>query len=169
MSQTFALSTTRLRRLNPVLAMAALTLTTACASSPPPSDSQRELAAFPPAQAGMQRHVVHLPAQTTASHVELVVGQTRQVDCNQHRLGGQLTEQDVPGWGYTFYRYQAGPAVSTMMACPGQSPSTQWVAGPSQLLRANPRLPLVVYVPTGYEVRYRLLTPGSYQNAPVQP
>ena len=158
------------RAIGCLLALASLLpMSTAWAGDPGQSDSQRELAAFPPAEEGMQRHVVHLPRKTSASHVELVVGQTRQVDCNQHRLGGQLTEQDVPGWGYTFYRYQPGPAVSTMMACPGQSTKSQWVAGPSQLLRANPRLPLVVYVPTGYEVRYRLLTPGRYQAAPVQP
>lgn len=146
-----------------------LSLSTAWAGDAAQADSQRELAAYPPAEEGMQRHVVHLPRKTSASHVELVVGQTRQVDCNLHRLGGQLTEADVPGWGYPFYRYQPGPATTTMMACPGQSPRSQWVAGPSQLLRANPRLPLVVYVPTGYEVRYRLLTPGRYQAAPVKP
>ena len=50
-----------------------------------------------------------------------------------------------------------GP-VSTMMACPGQTPREQFVQvrGDDMLLRYNSRLPLVVYVPDGFEVRYRV-------------
>lgn len=46
----------------------------------------------------MKRQVIQLPQQQdeSALKVELLIGQTLEVDCNRHRLGGQL-ESRTPG------------------------------------------------------------------------
>lgn len=138
-------------------------------SAPKATESQANLVAFAKAEPGMERVVIHLPARSKATHVELVIGQNRQVDCNHHRLGGAMEEKVAEGWGFTYYRYEAKPGVSTKMACIGQAPRQAWVQGPQWMVPYNARLPLVVYVTQGHEVRYRLMTPGPYITAKPQP
>lgn len=57
-----------------------------------------------------------------------------------------------------------GPA-STLMACPPDSPKREEFvrANAPELagLRYNPKLPIVVYVPAGTEVRFRVWSAGS--------
>ena len=82
------------------------------------------------------------------------------MDCNQHAFEGTLTEEVVSGWGYPYDELRAvGPLISTLMACPPNEPPRDTfvlVHGDGFLQRYNSRLPVVVYVPTGFEVRYRL-------------
>ncbi|KDB05827.1 Proteinase inhibitor I11, ecotin domain containing protein [Burkholderia sp. lig30] len=146
-------------------ALAAVCLTTAAVCAAAPADAAgvpaEAIKMFPPPADGQQRMVIGLPAlgDEADARVELMVGKTLQADCNQHWFGGELTAETVQGWGYTYYRLGdvKGP-VSTMMACPGQTPREQFVQvrGDDMLLRYNSRLPLVVYVPDGFEVRYRV-------------
>ncbi|AIO31278.1 ecotin family protein [Burkholderia cenocepacia] len=145
-------------------ALAAFCVTTAaCAAGPAsaPAVPAESIKMFPQPTAGQQRVVIALPALENEgdARVELMIGKTLQTDCNQQWFGGELTAEDVKGWGYTYYRLAdvKGPA-STLMACPGQAPQQRFVQvrGGEQLLRYNSRLPLVVYVPEGFEVRYRV-------------
>ncbi|MET5115459.1 ecotin family protein, partial [Burkholderia pseudomallei] len=82
-----------------------------------------------------------------------------KVDCNQHWFGGDLQPETVPGWGYPYYVLTdaKGPA-ATRMACPGQESQQAFVPvrGRGYLLRYNSLLPIVVYEPKEFEVRYRL-------------
>lgn len=135
-----------------------------------------DLKAFPSAEPGMQRSVLRLPAVPAPEdkRVEVIVGKSLEVDCNRQRLLARVTRKVAQGWGYDYFVLSdiKGPA-STMMACPPGSPTgTAFVPAPSPdlaALRYNHRLPIVVYVPDGIEVRYRVWSaPATAERGAVE-
>ncbi|WP_410209801.1 serine protease inhibitor ecotin [Aquirhabdus sp.] len=133
-------------------------------------ESLKNLAPFPKAQEGFQRYVIHVPATGNDDNyqVELIAGKTAKVDCNRHGLNGNIAEKDLSGWGYTYYEFTTqGQMVSTMMACPHQPETEKFVTGATKLVRYNSRLPIVVFVPNGYELKYRLWKAQDTVAAPV--
>jgi ecotin len=132
-----------------------------------------ELKAFPPAKDGMERFVIVLPPKERGEEddfqVEIIVGKEMLTDgVNRVRLGNTIEPRPLPGWGYTYYEVIGSSAsMSTMMAPPPGAPMVKtFVTGTPLLVRYNSRLPIVVYVPTGYEVRYRIwLAPGTAEKA----
>lgn len=152
----------------PVLAL--VLLIGACATAM----SQEDLNPWPSAEPGETRYVIRLPEMPdeTAHGVELIIGKQLEIDCNRHWFGGKLERQVVSGWGYPLYRLTsvAGPA-STMMACPGDETRTAFVAVNLEdpFLRYNSKLPIVIYVPDGFSVRYRTWSAdGAAQDAAPQ-
>jgi ecotin len=130
--------------------------------------TDNDLAAFPQAQAGKQRYVLHLPSleDESAHKVELIVGQTVETDAhNRYFLGGEIKAESIPGWGYTRHLVdKVGPMAGTLMAVDPNAPKIArfiTLGGPPYLIRYNSRLPIVVYVPTGVEVRYRIWSGGA--------
>ncbi len=124
--------------------------------------------AFPPAEEGMVRYVLQLPRQDdeSASRVELIVGKTVQVDeRNRYFFGGRIEKETIKGWGYTRYKVgKLGPMAGTLMAIDPNAPKVDRfiaLAGDPYFVRYNSRLPIVVYVPEGVEVRYRLWSAGA--------
>ena len=122
-----------------------------------------ELNAFPPAPAGMTRQVIRLPTQEdeAAFKLELVVGKTVRIDAaNRYFFAGRLDAETIPGWGYERYVLrELGPMAGTLMAPePGAPQVERFIAlgGEPRLLRYNSKLPVVVYVPEGVEVRHRV-------------
>lgn len=153
-----------------IAASAALTLSAcATAQASDPSAPQTDLAAFPAAEAGQTRHVINLPSRSDedAMKVELIVGKTQTVDCNQHHFGGALQERTAEGWGYNYYVLdRLGAGASTLMGCPAGSEREAFVRSSSEtLVRYNSRLPLVVYTPQDVQVRYRIWRAGDEQSA----
>lgn len=128
--------------------------------------------AFPPAPAGMVRYVLHLPKQAdeVAFKVELVVGKTVMVDSgNRYFFVGKIEEQAIPGWGFPRYDVtELGPMAGTLMAVDEGAPKVKrfvTLGGEPYLIRYNSRLPIVVYVPEGVEVRYKVWTAGAEAKA----
>ncbi len=128
---------------------------------------QDDMHPYPAAEEGFQRMVFRVPVkQNEADHkVQIMVGKTLLVDCNQTWFMGRLEKQVAKGWGYPYFVLEkvAGPA-STMMACPAGQEKTQAfvsVRGEGFLQRYNSKLPMVVYVPQGFEVRYRIWAAGE--------
>ena len=117
---------------------------------------------WPEASAGMVRQVIQLPEQKNEHDfkVELVIGQTREVDCNRHSLGGNLETKTLQGWGYDYYVFTpANGMASTMMACPDNKKTSQFIPatlGENGMLRYNSRLPIVIYTPKDIDVKYRI-------------
>jgi ecotin len=127
------------------------------------SDVVRELKAFPPAGVGMSRFVIILPKQPDEDllKVQLLVGKTVKLDPqNRYFFGGRLETETIPGWGYDRYVLKnLGPMAGTLMAVDPNIPKVDRfisLGGEPELLRYNSRLPLVVYVPNGVEVSYRI-------------
>lgn len=121
------------------------------------------LQAFPPAPEGMARHVITLAQKANEADfkVELVIGKTVEVDAaNRYFFGGQLETEIIPGWGFERYVLrELGPLVGTLMAVDPAAPRVErfiTLGGEARLQRYNSRLPLVVYVPKGVEVRHRI-------------
>jgi ecotin len=119
--------------------------------------------AFPPAEKGMVRYVLQVPKQADefAFKVELIVGKTVQLEeGNRYFFSGQITAENIEGWGFTRYVVSAlGPMAGTLMAVDPDAPKVPrfiTLAGEPYLIRYNSQLPVVVYVPEGVEVRYRI-------------
>jgi ecotin len=130
-------------------------------------ESGMDLKPYPAAEAGQQRMVFAVPAVENEidRQVEILVGRTLSVDCNKAWFMGTLEKRIAEGWGYPYFVVPeaVGPA-STRMACPPGEESTEAfvrVQGEGFLQRYNSKLPVVVYVPEGFEVRYRVWTAGE--------
>lgn len=144
----------------------------ACASTMSQAD---DLKPYPAAEPASERNVIRLPAADDESQlrVELIIGKDMEIDCNQHWFGGKFDREVVAGWGYPFYRLSkvAGPA-STLMACPpGEEKRAAFVMVrlDDPFVRYNSKLPVVVYVPDGFNVRYRVWSaPDEYSDARVE-
>ena len=119
--------------------------------------------AFPPPEKGMVRYVLQLPKQDdeSAFKVELIVGKTVLLDAqNRYFFSGKIQQETIKGWGFTRYNVsQLGPMAGTQIAVDPNAPKVNrfiTLAGEPYLIRYNSRLPVVVYVPEGVEVRYRI-------------
>ena len=147
-----------------ITTFAASLLAVACMSTSAAAAEQplEKIAPFPKAEQGMKRQVIQLPQQQdeSALKVELMIGQTLEVDCNRHRLGGQLESKTLEGWGYDYYVFdKVTSPVSTMVACPDGKKEKQFVMaglGDAGMLRYNSKLPIVVYTPANIDVKYRI-------------
>jgi ecotin len=141
-----------------LLSLGLVVLSVSAAGAEPPA-----LPAFPTAKAGMERFVIVLPRKTRdaeqALKVELTVGKDMLTDgVNLVRLANTIEARQLAGWGYTYYEVTgAGETVSTRMAPPAGAPMVKtFVTAAPLYVPYNSRLPIVVYVPTGYVVRYRI-------------
>ena len=111
----------------------------------------------------MQRFVIALPVKQRGEEeslkVELIVGKEMMTDgVNLVRLANTIEARTLKGWGYSYYEVTGSSQVlSTLMAPPEGTPRVrQFVAGAPILIRYNSRLPIVVYVPEGLDLRYRV-------------
>lgn len=127
-----------------------------------PEATRNLAAAFPKAPAGRERKVILLPHKERGEEdgflVELVVGRTITTDgINRYSYGGALVPRDIQGWGFTYHEVDGDlkNAVQTQMAGT-PNPAPRFVAGPRATIPYNSRLPVVVMVPEGCELQYRI-------------
>lgn len=133
------------------------------AAAAPDPEAEKYRKAFPAAQEGMTRYVILLPhkerGEEESFRVEIIVGKELLTDgVNSYRLGGEITAKPLEGWGFTYYEVaKFGQTASTLIGVqPGTPPVKKFVAIPSMTVPYNSRIPIVVYVPEGAEVRYRI-------------
>ncbi len=122
---------------------------------------------FPKARENETQHIIELPAlENEQLHkVEIFVTKRMEVDCNYHSLAGKLEVKELSGWGYDYYLFNTnGEVLSTMMACPDSSLTEKDVISESKLLNYNSKLPIVIYTPRGYQVKYKFWNASSEEN-----
>ena len=97
------------------------------------------------------------------------VGKTVRVDAqNRYFFAGRIEAETVEGWGFTRYIVRKlGPMGGTLMAIDPDAPKVERfiaLGGEPYLIRYNSRLPVVVYVPEGVAVRYRIWSADARNN-----
>jgi ecotin len=122
------------------------------------NEATQALNAFPTEKEGYVRHVLLLPEinDSRERKVEIIPGKIAEVDCNRHILSGAISSVTIDGWGYDYLVFDSnGTIASTRMAC-AEPPTLEFVYGQTEFVRYNSRLPIVVFAPAGFEVRYRI-------------
>jgi ecotin len=118
-----------------------------------------EIEMFPKAETGFKQVYIQVPVLENEENykIELHIGKEALVDCNQHVLIGEVVEQTLEGWGYTYFKVNTdGSMASTKMACLDSKMERKFIKIAPQLLRYNSRMPVVVYVPEGISVKYKI-------------
>ncbi|MCL1142497.1 serine protease inhibitor ecotin [Shewanella gaetbuli] len=121
--------------------------------------SATETKMYPKPSEGMTQHIITLPKRENEQDylLEVQIGKTQLVDCNQHRLMGKLEQLTVEGWGYPYYQVEKvidGP--STMKMCIEPKQSKFVPLGEGIKVQYDSRLPKVFYLPQDVQIRYRL-------------
>lgn len=138
------------------------------------SITRTDVSIFPTPEKGYKQVVIDVPHSSNddSKKIEFSVGKWMEVDgCNYFNLMGKLEQKDLQGWGYTYYVFNTkGDVVSTMMACPDAPVRNLFVTAQPELTRYNGKLPIVVYVPEEYEVKFKIYsTDGEeYQASEVR-
>lgn len=152
-------------RLVPMLALVV------CAAA---AHADQRLAPFRAANEEETRFVVWVEPQSdeTKYQIELLVGKMLSVDCNRHTFGGKLSRKTLLRGGQSYHAIkEVGALAATRMACPDAATHDEFVTlgGEPYMVPYRSNTPIVVYVPKGFEVRYRLwradetLTPAAVQ------
>lgn len=132
--------------------------------------SKKALGAFPTPENGIVRYVIDLKdiPDEKDYKVEIIPGKVMEVDCNIHHLPGNLNENTVNGWGYSFYTITGEHSfiATTQMMCP-EPKVKKFVPMETKIIDYNSKLPIVVYVPKDYEVRYKVWRSGDEQPASI--
>lgn len=134
-----------------------------------------DVAPYPQAPKDMVRHAIYLEEKENEGdyRLEIIIGKTLTVDCNQSWFaGGNLTEKTLEGWGYSYYELsEVGPQVQTLIGCPAGSEKEGFVPvnmGDSAFIRYNSKLPVVIYAPKGFEVKYRIWHAEAVSNEAIE-
>lgn len=115
---------------------------------------------FPAAEQGYKKMIIEVPYSNNDANkkIEFYVGKWMDVDgCNTFNLMGTYDQKDLEGWGYNYWVFKTnGDVRSTMMACPDQKVRNLFVSASTQLVDYNGRMPIVIYIPEGYDVQFKI-------------
>lgn len=116
---------------------------------------------FPSPQDGWERVEVDLPAIKKGMgeyRVEFTAGFEMETDmCNPYSLIGEWVENVVKNTDLVYYIASTkGQVVKAMNECPSEKMKSQFVGLKSNSMLHNGGQSLVVYIPEGYQLRYRL-------------
>lgn len=120
----------------------------------------QDISIFPKPQAGVTQWVINVPHSENDDQkkVEIYVGKTQEVDkCNNHILTGSFETKPLEGWGYEYLVFTTnGNIMATQMGCMDNTKAAKFIMAQPQVMRYNGRLPIIVYAPEGYEVKYKI-------------
>lgn len=123
-----------------------------------------DLKKYPKAEKGQVMQVIVLPKLENEGEkkVQILVGKFAMVDsANMARMMGEMKAVDLKGWGYQYYVFTSdGNIMQTRRG--GGKLEKRFVDALSDFsVRYNSKLPIVVYVPKGFSVKYRIWTLGE--------
>lgn len=122
--------------------------------------TKTDLSMYPKAKTGYTQKVIKLNQLPNEDdyNVELFIGKKSSVDtCNNHFLIGNIEEKVVDGWGYNYYDFESdGQIAGTLMGCADNKKVTKLVYAQPTKINYNSKLPIVIYVPDGYSLEYRI-------------
>lgn len=123
---------------------------------------QVDISMYPQPEKGYRQVIIDVPHSKNDNHkkIEFRVGKYMEVDgCNHYGLMGTLEKKELQGWGYSYYTFKTqGQAFSTQMGCPDASKRNLFVTAQPETVNYNGRLPVVIYVPDDYEVKFQIYT-----------
>ncbi|MBU2952095.1 serine protease inhibitor ecotin [Tamlana agarivorans] len=129
-----------------------------------------DISMYPKANNNQLRHIINLPKTEDDFDfkVEIYAGKMAEVDCNQSTLSGSFKAETVSGWGYSYYNFDTnGQIASTRRMCPDNSKHQAFVQTQGEIVRYNSKLPIVVYTPKGYEVRYKIWSRNTSEKTAI--
>jgi ecotin len=118
------------------------------------------IAMFPQAEKNEQRFIIKIDTKPNQKYkLELTAGIRKVVDCNTHGIEGGFSINSLGGWGYPYYTFKSKglSEARTLMACPSLGEKRLLNATPT-IVNYNKKLPLIVYIPKGYELHYRVFS-----------
>lgn len=119
-----------------------------------------DISIFPKPEKGFRQFVIEVPQSSNDVNrkIELFVGKEMETDgCNNYNLMGEYKTKELTGWGYSYFKYESkGDVMSTMIGCPDLPKKQKFVTGQGHMTDYNGKLPIVIYVPDGMEVRYKI-------------
>lgn len=118
-----------------------------------------DLSMYPEASEGFTRFIIELdPQQEEQSfQIEIYAGKVTEVDCNKYSLSGLFSKHNIEGWGYSYYKFKSnGELLGTMMACPDIKKESKFITSKSEFVRYNSKLPIVILVSKGIELKYKI-------------
>lgn len=119
----------------------------------------QDISMYPVPQDGFKRVFIHLDQQEDEDdfQIEFYAGKTMKIDCNKHTLMGKFNEQNLSGWGYSYYNFETnGEFRTTLMACPDDEKHQEFVKSTTKIVRYNSKLPIVIYIQDGFEIKYNI-------------
>ncbi|MFV0151715.1 ecotin family protein [Empedobacter stercoris] len=123
-------------------------------------NNKMDYSMYPEAKEGYEQKIIVLQPQTNEENysVEIFAGKKVMVDsCNRFFLSGNFDQKTVEGWGYNYINFESnGNVGGTMMMCPDNQSVEKTIYAQSLQTRYNSKLPIVVYVPKGYTLEYRI-------------
>lgn len=127
---------------------------------------------YPLPQEGWEKVVVDLPLLkkgTSEYRVEFTVGFDMETDlCNPYSLIGEWAEYEVQNSELVYFIASTkGQVVKAMNECPNNKKKSQFVGVKSSFMIHTGQQPLVVYIPEGYQLRYRLWSADKEWNSVV--
>ncbi|NLA61628.1 MAG: hypothetical protein GX857_00100 [Bacteroidales bacterium] len=132
------------------------------------ADAAKLLKSFPEVMDNYDRYVIYLPQQDNeeALRLEVIPGIMKEVDCNTHWLMGEFETETVDGMGYDYMVFESdGNVAATRMACPDNEVVEKFVAADGNFGRYNSQLPVVVFAPKGFQLKYKVWTANDTQVA----
>ncbi|MGG6232358.1 ecotin family protein [Tenacibaculum sp. SDUM215027] len=122
--------------------------------------TKTDVSIYPKPEKGFKQMIIEVPHSDNDSNkkIEFVIGKWMEVDtCNKHGLVGSIEKKELKGWGYSYYDFKTdGGVISTRMACMENSVIRKFISSQPKIVRYNGKLPIVIYVPEGYEVQFKI-------------